>query len=323
MTNALIEVNDLVKFFPVRGGIINRVVDVVRAVDRISFEINRAETFGLVGESGCGKTTTARCVLRLIEPTSGRVSFDGEDITHLSQNKFRKLRSNMQIVFQDPQSSLDPRMKIESIIEEPLKYAGALTATERRVRVAELIEKVGLTREHLGRYPHELSGGQRQRIGVARALATNPRLVILDEPTSSLDVSVQAQILNLLKQLQADYDLTYLLISHHLSLVDYMSQRIAVMYMGKIVEIGISDDIFVKPLHPYTQILLSSLPKDHPKDSRQRIILKGDVPSLLNPPSGCRFRTRCPSAMSVCAEKEPQLISVGGKHLVACHLIID
>jgi len=320
MSEILLEVRNLVKHFPVKAGIFQRTVAVVKAVDGVSFQIRRGETFGLVGESGCGKTTTGRCVLMLETPTSGEIVFKGVDITKLNQKQLRKLRPKMQIVFQDPFSSLNPRLPIKEIIGEAIAYHKIAKGREVERRVQELLEMVGLSVEHMNRYPHEFSGGQRQRICIARALATEPDLIVCDEAVSALDVSIQSQILKLLENLQAKLGVAYLFISHALNVVKYISHRIGVMYLGKLVEVAESEELYLNPLHPYTKALISAVPVPDPKVKRKKIILKGDVPSPLNPPQGCRFVTRCPQAMQVCAEIEPQLIEVAPNHLVACHL---
>jgi oligopeptide/dipeptide ABC transporter ATP-binding protein len=315
----LLEVRNLVKYFPIRPGLL-RTSGQVKAVDGISFNINKGETLGLVGESGCGKTTVGRTILRLIEPTSGEIIFEGVDITKLHKKELRKLRCNIQMVFQDPQSSLNPRMTIKNIVGEPLVVNKRARGRELEERVLKLLEIVGLNPDHLNRYPHEFSGGQRQRIGIARALALSPKLIVLDEPTSSLDVSVQAQVLNLLKNLQWKFGLTYLFISHDLSVIKNMSKRIAVMYLGKLVEVGDCDDIFEEPKHPYTQALMSAILDPDVEKRKERIILKGDVPSPENPPPGCRFHPRCWRTISKCIKEEPKLIEIKKKRLVACHL---
>ncbi|MEZ5307671.1 MAG: dipeptide ABC transporter ATP-binding protein [Pyrinomonadaceae bacterium] len=313
---ALVGITDLVKHFPVEDS-----DDVVRAVDGISFEIKRGETLGLVGESGCGKSTVGRCILRLHEPTSGSVTFENVDVLALPQAELQKMRREMQIIFQDPYSSLNPRLSILSIVGEPLKIHGMGNAAERKEKVADLLSKTGLDPRYMNRYPHEFSGGQRQRIGIARALALNPKLIIADEPVSALDVSVQAQVVNLLQDLQEEFGLTYLFISHGLAVVEHISTRVAVMYLGKIVEIATAEDLYNRPLHPYTKALLSAIPIPDPKFKRNRIVLEGDVPTPINPPSGCRFRTRCPFAIDKCAESEPELIDHETDHSAACFRI--
>ncbi len=309
----LVQVTGLVKHFPVEGS-----DDVVRAVDGVSFEIFRGETLGLVGESGCGKSTVGRCLLRLIEPTAGEIEFEGRDVVSLGKHELRELRREMQIVFQDPYASLNPRMKVGSIVGEPLVIHNIGTKKERRDRVAQLLERVGLNPDYSKRYAHEFSGGQRQRIGVARTLALNPKLIVADEPVSALDVSVQAQVVNLLQDLQKEFKLAYLFISHGLAVVEHISSRVAVMYLGRIVEIATAADLYAQPLHPYTKALLSAIPIPDPKHKRERIMLGGDVPTPINPPSGCRFRTRCPIAIDECARIDPELREVSPGHSVAC-----
>ncbi|MBX7174700.1 MAG: dipeptide ABC transporter ATP-binding protein [Pyrinomonadaceae bacterium] len=309
----LVQIKNLVKHFPVENS-----DDVVKAVDGVSFDIFAGETLGLVGESGCGKSTVGRCILRLIEPTSGEVIFEDKDVLALSKNELRPLRREMQIIFQDPYASLNPRLSVLSIISEPLKIHGIGNKNEQKDRVAELLKKVGLDANYMFRYPHEFSGGQRQRLGVARALALSPKLIIADEPVSALDVSVQAQVVNLLQDLQAELGLTYLFISHGLAVVEHISNRVAVMYLGKIVEIAEAQELYENPLHPYTQALLSAIPIPDPKMKRNRIVLKGDVPTPINPPFGCRFRTRCPIASEECAQIEPELREITSGHFSAC-----
>ena len=319
----LLEVRNLKKYFPVRRGVFRRVVAHVKAVDGVSFFIREGETLGLVGESGCGKTTVGRTILRLIDPTEGSILFYNDDkpidIAKLSQRALKPLRRQMQIIFQDPYSSLNPRMTIGDIIEEPLVVHRIGTPAEREARVKELLEAVGLNPQYMKRYPHEFSGGQRQRIGIARALALGPKLIICDEPVSALDVSIQAQVLNLLEDLQKEFGLTYLFIAHDLSVVRHISDRVAVMYLGKIVEMAETEELFQNPKHPYTEALLSAVPVPDPDYQRERIILKGDVPSPVNPPSGCYFHPRCPYAQPICKEQEPAFVDIGGEHFVSCH----
>ena len=309
----LVNVRHLVKHFPVEGS-----DDVVRAVDDVSFEILRGETLGLVGESGCGKSTVGRCLLRLIEPTAGEIDFDGRNVRTLNRGDLRELRREMQIVFQDPYASLNPRMRVGDIVGEPLVIHNIGTKNDRYERVGELLRRVGLDPDYRKRYPHEFSGGQRQRIGVARTLALNPKLIVADEPVSALDVSVQAQVVNLLQELQQEFGLTYLFISHGLAVVEHISTRVAVMYLGRIVEIAPAAELYLHPLHPYTQALLSAIPVPDPKRKRERIVLQGDVPTPINPPSGCRFRTRCPIAIDECARIDPELRELAPGHRVAC-----
>ena len=319
----LLEVRNLKKYFPVRRGVLRRVVAHVKAVDGISFFIREGETLGLVGESGCGKTTVGRTILRLIDPTDGSILFYNDnkptDIAKLSNRALKPLRRQMQIIFQDPYSSLNPRMTIGDIVGEPLVVHRVGTAAEREARVKELLEAVGLNPQYMKRYPHEFSGGQRQRIGIARALALGPKLIICDEPVSALDVSIQAQVLNLLEDLQKEFGLTYLFIAHDLSVVRHISDRVAVMYLGKIVEMAETEELFRNPRHPYTEALLSAVPVPDPDYQRERIILKGDVPSPVNPPSGCYFHPRCPYMQPICKEQEPPFVDIGGEHFASCH----
>lgn len=318
----LLVVDKLVKYFPIRGGLLQRVQAHVKAVDGVSFTVKEGETLGLVGESGCGKTTTGRTILRLTPATSGKVFFDGKDIFALKSRELKELRREMQIIFQDPFSSLDPRMPIGESIAEGLRAHNIGTAAERRQRVAEMLVRVGLRADHARRYPHEFSGGQRQRIGIARALALQPRLIVADEPVSALDVSIQSTVLNILKELQNEFGLTYIFIAHDLAVVEYICDRVGVMYLGKLVELADTETLFAKPLHPYTQALLSAIPIPNPRRRQQRIILKGDVPSPRNPPSGCRFHTRCPIANEdSCKTIEPTFEEKRRGHWVACHLV--
>lgn len=314
----LIRASNIVKHYPILGGVFLKQIAAVKAVDGVSLSIQQGETLGLVGESGCGKSTLGRAFLRLEEPTSGEVFFEGENILTYTPEQVRNLRKQMQIIFQDPFSSLNPRKKVSQIIGEPLLIHGMKRSEEREQRVLDLLQVVGLRQEHMRRYPHQFSGGQRQRIGIARALALNPKLVVCDEAVSALDVSIQAQVINLLKDLQNEFGLTYLFISHDLSVVEYISDRVAVMYLGKIVEIAGSSELYARPLHPYTQALLSASPLPDPTLKRDRIILKGDVPSPIDPPSGCRFHPRCLYAQDVCCQKEPELRNILGDHQAAC-----
>jgi len=314
----LVAVHDLVKYFPVRAGLLQRVSGWVQAVDHVSFSVQPGETLGLVGESGCGKTTVGRTILRLVSATGGRVLFEGQDVFGASGADLKVLRRNMQIIFQDPFSSLDPRMPVGESIGEGLLIHNVGSRDERGDIVLEMLRKVGLEAYHARRYPHEFSGGQRQRIGIARALALRPKFIVCDEPVSALDVSIQSQVINLLKDLQAEFGLTYLFIAHNLSVVEHISDRVAVMYLGKVVEVASREELYRNPLHPYTQALMSAIPVPDPKLRRERVILKGDVPSPLNPPTGCRFHPRCPVAMAHCAQQEPALTEVSPRHHVAC-----
>lgn len=315
----LIEVIHLVKYFPVRAGLFQRVVAWVKAVDDVSFTVRKGETLGLVGESGCGKSTVGRTMLRLLEPTSGKMVFNGKNVFELSGSELKEIRKDMQIIFQDPYASLDPRVAIGESIMEGLNIHKIGTPKERFEIMIDTLKKVGLEDYHARRYPHEFSGGQRQRIGIARALALRPKFIVCDEPVSALDVSIQSQVLNILKDLQAEFDLTYLFIAHNFSVVEHISDRVAVMYLGKIVELARREELFLKPLHPYTQALMSAIPVPDPHLKRERIILKGDVPSPLNPPAGCRFHPRCQFATDVCSSEEPLMRELSPDHTVACH----
>ncbi len=317
----LLEVNNVVKYFPVRAGLLQRVKAWVKAVDDVSFFIYEGETFGLVGESGCGKTTIGRTILRLIPATSGQVVFDGQDLFDLNASQLKKMRRSIQIIFQDPYSSLDPRMPIGESIAEGLRIHTDKNSQERYDIVVEMLTRVGMRADHARRYPHEFSGGQRQRIGIARALALRPKFIVCDEPVSALDVSIQAQVLNILRELQKDFGLTYLFIAHNLSVVEHFSDRVGVMYLGKMVEMASRDDLYRDPLHPYTQALMSAIPIPDPTLRRQRVILEGDVPSPLNPPTGCRFHTRCPLAFDKCSQEEPPFKDYGEEHYAACWLL--
>ena len=320
MKAAILEVSNLKKYFPIYGGVLKKTVGYVKAVDGVSFYVNQGETLALVGESGCGKSTTGRTILRLIEPTAGKILFEGKNLSDLPFEQMRIKRRDMQIVFQDPFASLNPRHTVKRIIEEPLIVHKLGNKNERKDRVYQLLETVGLHREHAKRYPHQFSGGQRQRIGIARALSVNPKLVIADEPVSALDVSIQAQVLNLMEDLQEQFNLTYIFISHDLSVVRHISDRVGVMYLGALVELTEKEELYNNPLHPYTQALLSAVPQPDPDIKKERIILTGDVPSPANPPSGCKFHTRCKYKMEVCEKEEPKFVDAGNGHFIACHL---
>lgn len=317
----LIDVQGLTKFFPVLGGVFSRPIGWVKAVDDVSFHIYEGETFALVGESGSGKTTAGKTIIKLLEPTKGKIFFDGKEISKLNVAEMRPLRKDMQIIFQDPYGSLNPRMPVGEIIREPLLVHNIGTKKDQEERVQEIMELVGLRPEYVRRYPHEFSGGQRQRIGIARAIVLNPKFVVADEPVSALDASIQAQVLNLLLELQQKLSLTYLFIAHNLAVVRHVSDRIGVMYLGEVVEVAETKELFTTPLHPYSQALLSAIPIPDPEIKKERILLQGDIPSPINPPSGCRFRTRCRFAKDICKEQEPPLIDVGGEHYVACHFV--
>jgi peptide/nickel transport system ATP-binding protein/oligopeptide transport system ATP-binding protein len=318
--NTLVEVNNLVKYFPVRAGVLQRTVAQVKAVDDVSFAIKEGETIGMVGESGCGKTTVGRTMLRLVEPTSGEVKYEGKDIFKMRPSELKEMRRHMQIIFQDPYASLDPRMPIGESVMEGLHIHGVGTKKDRYDIMQTYLKKVGLEDYHARRYPHEFSGGQRQRIGIARALVLQPKFIVCDEPVSALDVSIQSQVLNILKDLQDEFGLTYLFIAHNLSVVEHISDRVAVMYLGKMVELASREDLYREPLHPYTRALMSAIPVPDPNLKRDRIILKGDVPSPMNPPSGCRFHPRCPIAIDKCSQEEPQFKEVKPNHWAACWL---
>jgi oligopeptide transport system ATP-binding protein len=320
MTEPLLRVEGLKKYFPIRKGLLSRVSGHVKAVDDVSFYVNKGETLGIVGESGCGKSTTGRMLMRLLEPSEGKVFFDGKELTSISNDDMRKARREIQMVFQDPYASLNPRHTIEKILEEPLIVHGIGDSKERKKKVRDFLEIVGLSSYHAKRYPHQFSGGQRQRIGIARALMTNPKLIIADEPVSALDVSIQAQVLNLMQDLQKELNLTYIFIAHDLGVVRHISDRVGVMYLGKMVEVAVSEKLYDKPLHPYTQALLSAVPVPDPNFVREQILIKGDIPSPSNPPSGCTFHTRCPFKMDVCTKIVPKLEELESGHSVACHL---
>lgn len=318
----LLEINNLQKHFAIQSGVLKKTVGHVKAVDGVSLSIKKGETFGLVGESGCGKSTAGRTIIRLYEPTDGQVIFDGQDITHAPERELSHLRRNMQMVFQDPYSSLNPRKTVGTILTEPFSVHNQYSKAERRERVESLMQKVGLNPSLINRYPHEFSGGQRQRIGIARALALNPKMIIGDEPVSALDVSIQSQVLNLMADIQEEFGLTYLFIAHDLAVVKHISDRIGVMYLGNLVEVADRDSLYSNPLHPYTQALLSAIPKSHPRQQRSdRVVLSGELPSPANPPSGCVFRTRCLQATTQCQEAKPVLTEKPGNRLVACHLL--
>ncbi|TCP70481.1 ABC transporter ATP-binding protein [Baia soyae] len=316
----LLQVHNLRKTFPIRGGLLGKKTGEITAVDDVSFYVKKGETLGLVGESGCGKSTTGRAILRLHEPTSGQIEFEGKSLLALSEEEMRKARRDLQMVFQDPFASLNPRQKVMDILEEPLIVHGMGNGKERKEQVQELLHLVGLNQSHAMRYPHQFSGGQRQRIGIARALSTKPKLIVADEPVSALDVSIQSQVLNLMADLQEKFELTYLFIAHDLSVVKHISDRVGVMYLGRLVELADRDELYERPLHPYTQALLSAVPVPDPDFQKQRIILSGDVPSPANPPKGCAFHPRCPHVMDICKEVRPEFADQGGGHFSACHL---
>ncbi len=321
MTQPLLEVKNLKKYFPIRGGIFSKPIGYVHAVDGVSFHLNKGESLGLVGESGCGKSTAARAILRLIEPTEGEIIFEGRDICKLGREELRSIRRDMQIVFQDPYASLDPRRTVEQIVGEPLDVFRISTRKERKERIASLLKKVGLSPDHARRYAHEFSGGQRQRIGIARALALNPKLIIGDEPVSALDVSIQAQVINLLEDIQEEFKLSYIIIAHDLAVVEHACDRIAVMYLGRITELAGDKELYASPLHPYTVALLSAVPVPDPNATRKRVVLEGEIPSPMHPPSGCHFHTRCPRKIEgLCQTAIPELREITAGHFVACHL---
>lgn len=320
MAKVLLDVQNLKKYFPIRGGIFGRTLGQVKAVDNVSFSVYEGEVLGLVGESGCGKSTAGRSIVRLIEPTEGQVIFDGESLTELPEKKLRQKRKDLQIVFQDPYASLNPRHTIEKILSEPLLVHGIGTEKERREKVHQMLEIVGLNSFHAKRYPHQFSGGQRQRIGIARALIVHPKLVIADEPVSALDVSIQSQVLNLMQDLQQEFQLTYIFIAHDLSVVKHISDRVGVMYLGRLIELAEKDDLYENPKHPYTQALLSAVPSIDPDEKRERVVLQGDLPSPANPPEGCAFHTRCPQCMAICQIERPEFKELAQGHYAACHL---
>lgn len=323
----ILQVNNLVKYFPITGGILGKQIAKVHAVDDVTFSVKKGKTLGLVGESGCGKSTLGRTILRLIEPTSGNIIFDGKDITKITQTELRPLRKEIQIVFQDPFASLNPRMSIKEILSEPYEIHGLYKdKNERFVKITNLLKEVGLSPESINRYPHEFSGGQRQRIGIARALSLNPKIIICDEPVSALDVSIQSQILNLMMDLRDKYNLSYIFIAHDLSVIEHISDEVAVMYLGKIVEYTSSDNLYKTPIHPYTKALISSIPQHNIVGKRERQVIQGDLPSPIDPPAGCRFHTRCPFAKEICSTKIPELKNLGtidDFHLVACHFSVE
>jgi oligopeptide/dipeptide ABC transporter ATP-binding protein len=324
MAETIMKLNNLTKYFPVRGGLFDRTIGYVHAVNGVTLSIEKGKTLGVVGESGCGKTTLGRVILCLLDRTGGEIIYEDVNLAELKRDQLRLMRRNIQIVFQDPQSSLNPRKSIKAIVAESLRAQGMAKGAELHERVLDLLLKVGLREEHMNRFPHEFSGGQRQRIGIARALAVNPKFIILDEPTSSLDVSVQAQILNLLKELQAELGLTYLFISHDLSVIKHISDRVAVMYLGKVVEEASKEKFFADPSHPYSRALLSAVPVPNPHlRNRKKIVLEGDVPSKMNPPSGCTFHPRCPYVEEICSRQEPEYLDIGRNHFVACHLVSE
>ncbi|NUK31729.1 dipeptide ABC transporter ATP-binding protein [Parageobacillus sp. VR-IP] len=320
MSEPLLQVKGLKKYFPITGGVFGKKVGEVKAVDDVTFTVYKGETLGIVGESGCGKSTTGRMLLRLIEPTAGSIIFEGKEVTTLPKAELRKMRRDMQMIFQDPFASLNPRHTVEKILEEPLIVHGIGSKEERKKRVREMLEVVGLGQYHAKRYPHQFSGGQRQRIGIARALMTNPKLIIADEPVSALDVSIQAQVLNLLEDLQKEFGLTYIFIAHDLGVVRHISDRVGVMYLGRLVELADSDQLYQSPKHPYTQALLSAVPIPDPEYKRERQLLSGDLPNPANPPQGCAFHTRCSACMDICKQKRPEMKEVEKGHYVACHL---